>query len=274
VKLYVLGVGDTFSEKHVTHALLLEHDGFRLAIDCPDSYRRVLRQARDKAGSEHARALDLFAIDDVLITHVHGDHMNGLEGVAFFKHFGQQRKLNLHTVLPVKDGLWERRLAASMGRLWNGQTFRDLAFEDYFAWNEVPLDGAAGSGSEPRRRTPDDGAAGSGSATTIGPFTVRARITKHHVPTSALFVECAGRSIGISSDTAFDPELIAWLGKADVIVHETNYGPAHTAYADLLTVDETVKHKMRLIHYPDEHDVGASAIPALVEGQVIDLERP
>lgn len=253
MKLFVLGVGDTFTEKHVTHALLLEHDGFRLAIDCPDSYRRVLRQARDRlADAAHAATLDLFAIDDVLVTHVHGDHMNGLEGVAYFKYFAQNKRLNLHTVAPVKEGLWEHRLVSSMGRLWNGQTFRDLAFEDYFAWSEVPLD-----------RT-----------TTIGPFTVRARLTKHHVPTSALLVECAGRCIGISSDTAFDPELIAFLSSADIVVHETNYGPAHTAYGDLLGLDDAVKRKMRLIHYPDEFDIASSEIPALVEGQVIDLERP
>jgi ribonuclease BN (tRNA processing enzyme) len=252
VKLYVLGVGDTFTEKHVTHALLLEHEGFRLAIDCPDSYRRVLRQARDRqSDAKDAATLDLFAIDDVLITHVHGDHMNGLEGVAYFKHFAQKKPLNLHTIAPVKEGLWEQRLVSSMGRLWNGQAFRDLAFEDYFAWNEVALD-----------RT-----------TTIGPFTVRARTTKHHVPTSALLVECAGRSIGISSDTAFDPELIAFLSIADLVVHETNYGPAHTAYADLLGLDDALKTKMRLIHYPDEFDVAGSAIAALVEGQVIDLAK-
>jgi ribonuclease BN (tRNA processing enzyme) len=107
----------------------------------------------------------------------------------------------------------------------------------------------------------------------VGPFTIRARLTKHHVPTSALLVEHAasGRSIGISSDTAFDPELIAFLSSADLIVHETNHGPAHTAYADLLTLDEGIKQKMRLIHYPDEHDVDHSAIEALREGQVIAL---
>jgi ribonuclease BN (tRNA processing enzyme) len=138
-----------------------------------------------------------------------------------------------------------------MGRLWNGQAFRELGFEDYFEWHEVALD----------------------RSTTIGPFIVRARTTKHHVPTSALFVECreAGANIGISSDTAFDPELIAFLSKADLIVHETNYGPAHTAYSDLLTLDEAVKKKMRLIHYPDEFDVARSEIPALVEGQVVEL---
>jgi ribonuclease BN (tRNA processing enzyme) len=249
VKLYVLGVGDTFSEKHVTHALMVEADGFRLAIDCPDSYRRVLRAARDKAGVAHAANLDLFAIDDVLVTHVHGDHMNGLEGVGFFKLFAQKKALNLHTIAPVKDALWQHRLVASMGTLWDGREFQTRSFDDYFAWNEVGLE----------------------TATTIGPFTIRARLTKHHVPTSALVIEHGGRSIGISSDTAFDPELIAFLAQADLVVHETNYGPAHTAYADLLTLDEGVKKKMRLIHYPDEHDVEKSAIESLREGQVIEL---
>ena len=32
----VLGVGDSFSETHHSTALLLECDGFRLAIDCPE----------------------------------------------------------------------------------------------------------------------------------------------------------------------------------------------------------------------------------------------
>jgi ribonuclease BN (tRNA processing enzyme) len=249
VKLYVLGVGDTFTEKHFTHALLLEAEGFRLAIDCPDSYRRVLRSARDKAGPAHDGDLDLFAIDDVLVTHVHGDHMNGLEGVGYFKHFAQQKPLNLHTIAPVKDALWSQRLVASMGTLWDGHTFRTKSFEEYFAWSEVGLD----------------------RATTIGPFTLRARITKHHVPTSALVVEHGGRSIGISSDTAFDPDLIEFLSSADLIVHETNHGPAHTAYADLLTLDTATKAKMRLIHYPDELDIETTEIAALREGQVIEL---
>lgn len=249
MKLYVLGVGDTFTEKHNTHALMVEADGFRLAVDCPDSYRRVLRQARDKNGSS---ALDLFGIDHVLATHVHGDHINGLEGVAYFKYFAQKKPLALHTIAPVKESLWSERLVASMGRLWNGTDFRSLSFDDYFAWSEVSLS----------------------AATTIGPLTVRARITKHHVPTSALLISHGGRTLGISSDTAFDPSLVEWLSEADLIVHETNYGPAHTAYADLLTVDADVKKRMRLIHYPDEFPglVGAtSEIPCLLEGDVLDV---
>src|SRR5690606_81378 len=116
-EVVVLGVGDTFSEHHHTCALLLEYDGFRLAVDCPDRYREALRAASLRSG----RPLSLSDIDHVLITHVHGDHMNGLEGVAFFKHFAERRRLTLVASAEVRAVIWERRLAASMAELWDGQ---------------------------------------------------------------------------------------------------------------------------------------------------------
>ena len=148
-------------------------------------------------------------------------------------------------------GVWSERLVASMRRLWDGASFRELSFDEYFAWSELSLE----------------------TTTTIGPLSIRARITKHHVPTSALLVEhvATGKKLGISSDTAFDPTLIEFLSPADLVVHETNHGPAHTAYADLLGVDADVKKRMRLIHYPDEFPIATSEIPCLREGDVLDV---
>ena len=96
---------------------------------------------------------------------------------------------------------------------------------------------------------------------------IRARRTRHHVPTSALLIEAAGRKLGYSSDTAFDPELIAFLEPADLIIHETNFGPAHTPYSALASLPEELRARMRLIHYADSFDVGASNITPLREGE-------
>jgi ribonuclease BN (tRNA processing enzyme) len=237
----VLGVGDTFSERHHSSALLLQCEGVSLAIDCPDMYRSVLRAA----GERCERALTV--PDHVLITHVHGDHMNGLEGVTFWKHFAEGKRLQLACSPDVREVIWEQRLRASMSTLWNGQEFRQLGFDDYFEHLPLPFT----------------------EETRIGPFRIRTRRTRHHVPTSALLVEAGGRTLGYSSDTAFDPELIAFLEPADLIIHETNLGPAHTAYADLAALSASLRAKMRLIHYPDFFDTGGSVIEPLQEGAVL-----
>ncbi len=242
-EVVVIGAGDTFTERQHTAALLLCCDGFQLAVDCPDRYRSALRAAAERSG----RALGLSAIDHVLITHVHGDHMNGLEGVAFYKHFAEGKRLKLVSSAEVREVIWDQRLVASMGTLWDGQKLRSLGFDDYF--EHVPL-----SWSGPVE---------------LGPFRIRARRTVHHVPTSALLVEAGGRTLGYSADTAFDAELIAFLEPADLIIHETNFGPAHTPYSALAALPAALRAKMRLIHYADSFDVHASNIVALREGQVL-----
>lgn len=239
----IIGVGDAFTAHHHPTALLLEYDGFRLAIDCPDSYREALRNATSKAGRE----VPLQDIDHVLITHVHGDHMNGLEGVAFFKRFAESKRLRLVASQEVRDVIWDERLKAPMGVLWDGTTFSDMTFDSYFDF--TPL-----SWSE---------------QTAIGPFSIRARQTKHHVPTSALFIEAGGRTLGYSADTGFDPELIEFLEPADLIIHETNFGPAHTPYEKLAALPQKLREKMRLIHYADSFDTKSSNITPLREGELL-----
>jgi ribonuclease BN (tRNA processing enzyme) len=244
-EVIALGVGDTFSEIHRPTALLLISDGFHLAIDCPDMYRAVLRDAGQRAG----RVFDFSQIDHFLITHVHGDHMNGLEGVTFFKHFVEKKHVQLFSVPEVRDVIWSERLKGSMGQLWNGTEFYSLSFEDYFAY--TPLEWA--------------------SVTTIGPFNIQVRRTKHHIPTCAVRIEANGRIFGYSCDTAFDPELIQFLEPADLIIHETNLGPAHSPYASLAGLPEELRQRMRLIHYPDGFDSKTSAIQVAHEGEVFHV---
>ncbi|MFC1705665.1 MBL fold metallo-hydrolase [Planctomycetota bacterium] len=242
-EVIVLGVGDAFSELHHGPSLLLTSGSFYLAVDCPDTYPAVLRRASERCG----RSLALSSIDHVLITHVHGDHVNGLEAVAFYKHFAESKRVQLATSSEVREVIWDQRLKASMGSLWDGATYRTMAFEDYFDF--TPLSWLA--------------------ETVIGPFRIRTFRTVHHVSTSALLIEAAGRVLGYSCDTAFDRELIRFLEQADLIVHETNLGPAHTPYEALLSLPADVRRRMRLIHYPDGFDPEPDGIPLLCEGDVL-----
>lgn len=241
-EVIVLGTGDAFSEERTPTALLLLCDGFSLAIDCPDSYRRVLKEAGGKAGRE----LLLERIDHFLLTHVHGDHVNGIEGVAFYKHLVEGKRLNLIASPEVGDGLWEQRLRASMGTLWNGERLVEKRPEHYFAYQRL-------SWSE---------------TTSVGPFTIRAYRTRHHVPTSAVLVEAAGRVLGYSSDTAFDSHLLSFLAPAQLILHETNLGPAHTPLPELAALSPELRSRMRLVHYPDGLEEAEGPISFAHQGDV------
>jgi len=243
--VHVLGVGDTFSEVNPPSSLLLVQDGFHLAIDCPDMYPRVLREASKGT-------LDLSRIDDVLLTHVHGDHMNGLEGLGFLKHFREGKRLRLHAVPEVLEALWERRLQVSMGQLWTGERSQEMHFEDYFEGHPLAWEGL----------------------NAIGPFQVEVARTRHHVPTSALRVRAQDRVLGYSSDTAFDPVLLNWLAEADLIIHETNLGPGHTPLESLGALPASLRRRMRLIHYPDGLDLASLPIQALRTGDVITVQAP
>jgi ribonuclease BN (tRNA processing enzyme) len=186
-------------------------------------------------------------VDHVLLTHVHGDHMNGLERLTFFKRFVEGKRVGLVASPDVRETIWEHRLKGPMGVLWDGVRHREMTFDDYFEF--VPLSWTA--------------------ETVVGPFRIRTRRTVHHVPTSALLVECQGRVLGYSSDTAFDPGLIDFLSAAHLIVHETNLGPAHTAWTDLETLPEPLRQRMRLIHYPDGFEEVGCSIALAKEGEVL-----
>lgn len=242
-EVIVLGVGDAFSDRYRPTSLLLGYEGVFLAIDCPDMYRTHLRAAAEGCG----RPLAIEAIDHWLITHVHGDHVNGLEGVAFYKRFVEGKKVRLYTSPEVRAVLWEQRLQAAMGTLWDGTALRHLAFDDYFDHQPLPW----------------------AEATQVGPFRIRTRRTRHHVPTSALLIEAGGRTFGYSCDTAFDPGLIEFLAPADLIIHETNLGPAHTLYFDLAALPPELRARMRIIHYPDGFDLDACEIRPAREGEVL-----
>ncbi|MCI0378082.1 MAG: MBL fold metallo-hydrolase [Gemmataceae bacterium] len=237
-----LGVGDAFSAKHYSSSLAVEADGQWLLIDCPHPVRKMVREAAASAGI----ALDVAQFLGVVLTHLHGDHVSGLETLAFYYRYAIRTKLTLFTHPAVAADLWSKHLAGSM---------------EY----SLPAIGAA-----PVQRMLEDffdlRLLDENQTAAIGPFTLSCKQTLHSVPTVAYRVQAGGRTLGLSADTPFDPELIAWLKDADVIVHEAGGAYPHTEYDKLLQLADDVKKKMRLIHCPDAFDAEASSIKVLSQG--------
>ncbi len=236
-----VGVGDAFSTRHYSSSLLLESQGRRLLVDCAHPIRKALYEATGPEGF-----VDLGDLDAVLLTHLHADHASGLEGYGFFAYFVLQRRAQILAHPLVSEHLWHGHLAAGMSTLFgdDGATPVSMDLDDYFQITAL-------STEEP---------------VCFGPFQILCRFTHHPVPTTAVRISAGGRTLGYSSDTSFDPELIRWLEPAELVVHETNLG-IHTDYQRLCELPEALRARMRLIHYPDDLDPRSSAIEPLVQGR-------
>ena len=242
IRLVITGSGDAFSARHYGSSAVALAPGGRILIDCPDPIHRALREASETSGIR----LDAASILDVIITHLHGDHVNGLEAFGF-SHWLLRRKdpsrprPRVHAAAPVMDRLWPR-LAPSMDQ---GGT---ASLEEYF---------------EPRVLVP-------GTAASIAGLHVDCRVTTHMIPTFGLRLRDGSVSVGWSSDTGFEQAHVDWLAESGVVVHETSPPPFHTPVADLLALPEPVRRKIRLIHAPDDFDAASCPLPLLREGDVID----
>lgn len=283
LKLHVTGVGDAFTERYHNASLCIEEprSGLRVQIDCPPAYPRVLADHRSRSGSDLAVA----NIDHLILTHLHGDHVGGTEAFLYLKRFvyGLGKKPTLYGAPEVLDALFPTRLAGGMEVLLKSVP----RYDDAASVAQALAAARPDSDEETNRALAVDpgplqhlglldytervdlGA----QKTRIGPLIIERRYTRHHIPTTALRVSLDGRArplFGYSADTAFDPALIRWLAEAELVIHETNFG-VHTPLSELLLLPESIRARMRLIHYPDLLDPDTAPIPCLREGTILEL---
>jgi ribonuclease BN (tRNA processing enzyme) len=246
MRIIPLGVGDAFTALYYSTCVAVEHDDTLVLIDCPHPIQKMMREAKLLSGV----ALDPARVSAVFLTHLHADHSSGLEGLGYWMFFLQKRKLPLYLHADVLKDLWHGHLSAGMTHLMPavGAPTIEMNLESYFDVHLL---------DESR-------------AVQHGPFSIECRKTIHHIPTTALRIAAGGRTLGHSADTAFEPELIDWLMKADLVVHETNYG-VHTPYEKLAALPPNIRERMRLIHYPDDFDVQSSVIEPLSQGRVYEV---
>lgn len=246
MKVTALGTGDAFSADRYSSCLLVEDGTTRLLIDRPHPIRKILKEST-------GGRVDVGDIDALVLTHLHADHASGVEPWAWFCRFVLQKKATIYAHEAVLAGLWPQ-VASSMSELLHVDEDNKPHHRTRISQDEVfdlrPL--------PPKTR--------------IGSIDVESRVTIHHIPTTALAFASGGKSVGYSADTAFDEDLIAWLLKNDVVIHETNWG-AHTPYAKLAALPSANRARMRLIHWPDEYDSvfgGGDAIARLNDGDTVE----
>lgn len=243
LKFLMLGVGDFFPRRYYYTSFLILTNHSNVLVDCPDPLHKVLFEATRRSGI----SIEITDINNVILTHLHGDHSNGLEGLGFYKHFIHKRRPTIYTIAEVANNLWEHKLCGSMCRMndLESMTPRFYQLQDFFKIRLLR----------------------EGVIHRIKDLKVIIRMTKHYIPCFGLKIGYKGRWLGYSSDTAFDPEHISFLSDCHLILHETNVG-GHTPYEKLLTLPESIRNKMLLVHLTDDFDTRRSKIPCAEEGKI------
>lgn len=127
MKLLFLGTGSAFTvgaDTFQSNMLLISETGEKLLIDCGSDIRWSL----------HEQGLSFKQITDVYISHLHADHVGGLEYLGFSTRYDPQcPPPNLFLSKDLVDDLWERTLSGGM-RMLEG----DLAtLESFFEVKSV-----------------------------------------------------------------------------------------------------------------------------------------
>ena len=126
-----LGVGNFFSTLRYNSSLLLIASGKQVLIDLPDPFFRMCAEASKASGRE----INPDQPDHNMITHIHGDHTNGLEAFGFWKKFVSKagKVPTIYTTNAVADLLWQK-LSGSMGHaeLPPDANSHDFELKDYY----------------------------------------------------------------------------------------------------------------------------------------------
>jgi ribonuclease BN (tRNA processing enzyme) len=241
VWFYPIGVGDAFTAKHFFVNALFHVDGREFIVDAP-AYMGKMWATNNAHGEEQ---VDLDRYRELFVTHMHADHVGGLEELAYFQMYKTDNPIKLYAPAWLLTDIWTHLRPALE------PSVRDeggLANFDWF-YDPIPLDKPEVSGLE------------GGTESDLGDFKVSWELTKHVPKTLMYKFDFGNFKFGYSPDAGFDRGKLAWLDDCDLIMHDTWFGEVkvlggdirniHTPIADLLTMPAAFQRKTLLCHYSD-----------------------
>ncbi len=225
-----LGVGsqcDLSANSFHSNVLLSMSSSERaLLIDCGSDVKHSLSRV----------GLNYDIITDVYISHLHSDHVGGLEWLCFLKRYDSdsKKKLRLWIEENLSYSLWENTLKGGLNYLTDSKS----SLEVFFDVNRI----AKGGNFEFESAT-----------FTLVPI-VHIEGPSGCMPCYGLCIEYAGHKIFFSSDTQYnDGYLQQYYDWADVIFHDCDTAlqssSVHAHYDQLCMLETDVKAKMWLYHY-------------------------
>ena len=203
-------------------------------------------------------------IDAIYISHLHADHIGGMEWFAFNTYFGPTRPPpKLFMEKRLMNDMWNHSLKGGLGRIEGKEMHLTDYFEccsisenDSFLWEGIRFSLV----KMPHVIT---------NGRKHNSFGLMVREEEEKEPTAF-----------ITMDTQFRPGFISDMSKrVRVIFHDCETNPfksiIHTHYEDLCTLHIEVKRKMWLYHYqPDpDYDAKADGFKGFIEkGQEFDFD--
>lgn len=245
-KILPLGIGNFFAAKHFNTSMLILAGKEKILVDCPEPFRRMCQAAERKSGVK----IDMAKLNHIVLTHLHGDHCNGLEAFGFWRKFHNENAPppNIYTVHAAADRLW-LKLSASMSHAFSPPLGLDNKYQlkDFYSVHATEF----------------------GEKFEVCGVEFETRQTIHMIPCFGFRAVYQGRKFGYSCDTAFDQGMIDFLEPCDLIFHECDRG-LHTHLELLEALPRSIRRKMRLIHLNDDFE-GSALIRSAKEGKIYDV---
>lgn len=223
-----LGTGSAFTvnaHNFQSNMLLTDNAGKKLLIDCGSDIRFSLND----------QGLNYKDIDAVYISHLHADHVGGLEWLAFSTRFDTEcKKPTLFISDTMVHDLWNKVLSGGLSSI-QGQ-ITNLA--TYFKLVVIPANGSFSWGGIDFQLIQ----------------TIHSMNGFSLMPSFGLLFPIAEQTIFLTTDTQLAPkQLKDFYNLADIIFHDCETAHyktgVHAHYTELCTLEPEIKAKMWLYHY-------------------------